>query len=147
MPDLVPSLEKIAGFIVCGLSVRTKNSDEMTAKTAKLPQLWQQFTASGLDKNLPVFGIYSEYEDGASSHYTATVGIAADKPTFAPAVTIEAGNYLVFHGSGTMPMAAIATWERIWSYFAENTLYQRSYRSDFEKYTSTNAVAIYIGVK
>jgi predicted transcriptional regulator YdeE len=38
------------------------------------------------------------------------------------AVSINAGNYLVFKGVGEMPQAVIEAWENIWDYFSSSRL-------------------------
>jgi predicted transcriptional regulator YdeE len=142
-----PTVEYVESFIVVGLQVRTQNSDEFNEKTAKIPNLWQQFYASGLAANTPIFGVYSNYDSDASGYYTVTVGVASEHVQAQwSSVKIQAGNYLVFHGIGLMPATVIETWKRIWEFFETNTQYQRNFVSDFEVYDGAEQVAIYIGL-
>ncbi|MFA5961047.1 MAG: effector binding domain-containing protein [Tatlockia sp.] len=143
-----PILKHIEGFRVIGLSTRTQNSDEFTEQTAKIPSLWQQFSATDLATHANLFGVYSDYESNAMGLFTVTVGIASDAPP-APfnSARIQTGNYLVFQGAGPMPTSVIATWKRIWDYFEEEKASQRNFISDFEAYNGSDEVAIYIGIK
>lgn len=148
MLGISPSLEHVERFVVSGLSIRTQNYDEFNEKTAKLPALWQRFYASDIPGNANVFGVYSDYESDANSPYTVTVGIVSDTPRARlSSVTIQPGNYLVFQGIGPMPSTVIETWKRVWDYFETDSGYQRNFISDFEAYSGTDKVAIYIGIK
>lgn len=142
-----PAVQYVESFIVAGFNVRTQNSDEFNEKTAKLPSLWQQFYTSELATNANIFGVYSNYESDANGPYTVTVGVKSDQVQMQlSSVTIRAGNYLVFQGTGPMPATVIETWKLVWAFFETNTEHQRSFISDFEAY-SPNQVVIYIGLK
>lgn len=143
-----PTLIYIKGFSVMGLSIQTQNTEEFNEKTAKLPSLWQQFYSSELATNPNVFEVYSDYESDANGLYTVTVGVSDDIATTPfSTVNIQAGNYLVFHGTGSMPSTVVETWKRIWDYFDAENNYQRSYITDFEAYSVSDKVAIHIGIK
>ncbi|MFI4919298.1 MAG: GyrI-like domain-containing protein [Legionellales bacterium] len=148
MQSIQAIIKHVDGFTVTGLAVRTQNSDEFNEKTAKLPQLWQQFYSSNLATGTSVFGVYSDYESNENAPYTVTVGVTCENqdPDFST-VKISSGNYLVFRGVGTMPLAVIETWGRVWDYFTTENLYQRCFISDFEAYNGGDEVAIYIGIK
>ncbi|ENZ9096449.1 MULTISPECIES: GyrI-like domain-containing protein [Enterobacter] len=69
-----------------GLSLRTRNIDESSSKTARIPGLWIRFyserVTEKIKKLLPhaqVFGVYSAYETDASSFYDLTIGVSVDK--------------------------------------------------------------------
>jgi predicted transcriptional regulator YdeE len=77
-----------------------------------------------------------------------TVGVTDDnEDAGSGSVKIRAGNYLVFQGEGPMPSKVVETWKKIWAYFEEKREYQRSFISDFEAYSGSDKVAIYIGTK
>lgn len=142
-----PTVKQIESFIVTGFSVRTQNKDEFNEKTAKLPSLWQQFYTSELAANTKIYGVYSNYDSDANGLYTVTAGIESfHEQTGLSAVIIQAGNYLVFQGTGPMPATVVETWKRIWEFFQTNTEYRRNFISDFEAY-SGQQVAIYIGLE
>ncbi|KTD14204.1 GyrI-like domain-containing protein [Legionella hackeliae] len=152
---LKPQLIKIEGFIVSGIHVRTKNSDELNPKTAKLPQLWQRFHTENIanvvqnDPDSQQFGVYSDYESDVSGAYTLTAGVKTDNVTRIPGCTsiyIEPGNYLLFQNHGSMPQAIIELWQGIWRYFSFESRFVRRYLTDFEVYKNSEECAVYIGV-
>lgn len=145
---ILPAVQYVESFIVTGLSVRTQNSDEFNDKTAKLPSLWQQFYASELATNVNIFGVYSNYDSDANGPYTVTVGVESDyAQAQLSSVTIQAGNYLVFQGTGPMPATVVETWKQVWAFFETNTEHRRSFISDFEAYSGPDQIAIYIGLE
>lgn len=142
-----PTVEQVESFIVTGFSVKTQNKDEFNETTAKLPGLWQQFYTSELVINDNIFGVYSSYDSDANGPYTVTVGVESTyAQTQLSSVTIQAGSYLVFQGTGPMPAAVIETWQRVWAFFETNTEHRRKFISDFEAYSGPEQVAIYIGL-
>ncbi len=146
--SIQPTVKQVESFIVTGFSVRTQNSDEFNEKTAKLPSLWQQFNTSELTTNASIFGVYSNYDSDANGPYTVTVGVTSGHAqTQLSSVTIQAGNYLVFQGTGPMPATVVETWKRVWKFFEKNTEYRRNFISDFEAYSGSSQVAIYIGLE
>jgi len=144
------NIEEIEEKIVYGMSVRTKNTNEMNPDTAKIASLWKIFIDS-VDVNYKdgqkLYGVYSKYEsdvNGEFDVYAAYDGF--DKKL--DSVKIQKGRYLVFDGSGDMPHAIIQAWGDVWKYFAnEASQYQRKYTTDFEYYLSENKVKIYIAIK
>lgn len=66
--------------------------------------------------------------------------------TFTTGFCYQAGNYLVFQGTGPMPMTVIETWTQVWAYFESNTEHQRNFISDFECYSGPDQMDIYIGL-
>ncbi len=146
--SIQPTMQQVENFTVTGVSVRTQNSDEFNEKTAKLPSLWQQFYTSELATNANIFGVYSNYDSDANGPYTVTVGVESDyAQTQLSFVTIQAGNYLVFQGTGPMPATVIETWKRVWVFFETDTEHRRNFISDFEAYSGPDQVAIYIGLE
>jgi predicted transcriptional regulator YdeE len=144
MESTQPLIKKVASFTVTGFAARTQNSDEFNA-TAKIPTLWHQFYSSNPTINMPIYGVYSDYASDANGLYTITVG--SGENTALSSITINSGNYLVFQGKGSMPLTVIETWKRVWEYFTSESVYRRCFITDFEAYTNSDEVAIYIGVK
>jgi predicted transcriptional regulator YdeE len=143
--SIQPTIKQVESFTVTGFSVRTQNSDEFNEETAKLPSLWQQFYTSELATNANIFGVYSNYDSDANGLYTVTVGVKSDHAqTQLSSVTVQAGNYLVFQGTGPMPATVVETWKQVWTFFETNTEHQRNFISDFEAYNGPDQVAIYI---
>lgn len=146
--SIQPMIKKVENFIVTGFSVNTQNKAEFNEETAKIPSLWQQFYRSELATHTNVFGVYSNYGSDANGHYTVTVGVESDKAqTQLSSIIVQAGNYLMFQGTGPMPATVIETWKQVWTFFETNTVHQRNYVSDFEAYSSPEHVAIYIGLE
>ena len=157
-----PVSTRLPAFSVAGISVRTRNSDEMNPAIARLGGLWNRFFSQSWERKLPargddgrIFGVYSGYESNEHGAFDVTAGVAVAAPDLAQAqalpgaarVDIEPGDYLVFTGAGEMPQMVIDTWLRIWQYFAENPQVQRRFGTDFEAYEGPDQVAIHIGVK
>ncbi len=146
--SLTPTIQHVERFIVTGFSARTQNSDEFNEGCAKIPSLWQTFYASELALNANIFAVYSNYDSDANGAYAVTVGVSSSSAlTQLSTVTVHAGKYLIFQGRGAMPAALIETWKRVWTFFATNKSYQRTFISDFEAYSGTEQVMIYIGVE
>lgn len=147
MPSIQPTLKHVERFTVTGFTVKTQNSDEFNEQKAKLPILWHQFYAHNLITDAAIFGVYSDYESNENGFYNVTVGGICDSTQLELVdINIHPGSYLVFQAKGEMPLTVIETWKRVWDYFAEESPYQRSFMTDFEMYTGSDEVAIYIGV-
>ena len=151
-----PKLTHIKDFTVLGIQVRTSNHDEFNPETARLPHLWQRFLSEDISEKItnktpssPIYGVYSDYESDSSGFYTVTAGCPIDTESsnseFASR-NIKGGNYLVFSAQGPMPQVVIDTWKKIWNFFEAETLYKRSYLTDFELWKSSDEIEIYIGV-
>ncbi|MEC7276898.1 MAG: GyrI-like domain-containing protein [Bdellovibrionota bacterium] len=135
---------------VYGLTIRTKNENEMSQETAKIGNLWHSFTSkvsSLLNEGQEVYGVYSSYESDHSGEFNVTAA-SEKKVDGTEGVVIEAGKYLVFSAEGEMPQAVIQGWTDIWNYFSEETSeFKRLYKTDFELYEGPNTVNIFIGIK
>ncbi|HAV0975185.1 TPA: AraC family transcriptional regulator, partial [Legionella pneumophila] len=46
MTAIIPQLTQIQALTVTGISVRTKNEEELNPQKAQLPHLWEQFYGS-----------------------------------------------------------------------------------------------------
>lgn len=147
MSSISPIIKHIESFIVTGFSTRTQNCDEFNQATVKIPNLWHQFDTSDLAANTNIFSVYSNYDSGINGLYTVTVGVASDdaRDQFSSTI-ILAGNYLVFQNKGPMPDIVIELWKQIWNYFETQSEHQRNFISDFEAYSGSDQVTIYIGV-
>lgn len=148
------TLTQVDDKAIIGISVRTKNSDEMQSKTSKIGGLWETFyqeVAPTLQEGATVFGVYYNYESDASGEFSVMAGsdkVAESKHTNLENVSIKHGKYLVFKETGEMPQVVINTWGKIWDYFSADTQdYQRAYTTDFELYKSPNEIEIYIAVE
>ena len=142
---------------VQGISVRTKNSDEMNPKTGKIGGLWGNFSKSfgpHMSNDDQVYGVYCAYESDHNGEFNVLAGMKnvsdeAQKSLAEPleTVTLEAGRYAVFSGTGAMPQEVVEVWQEIWQHFnAPDCPHKRQYKTDFEHYTSRESVDIYIGI-
>ena len=160
-PTTAPTPIQIPAFSVAGISVRTRNSEEMNPAVARLGGLWNRFFSQSWERKLPsrgddgrIFGVYSGYESDEHGAFDVTAGVAVPAAAGAPeapggdvqAVDIVPGPYLVFTGQGSMPRMVIDTWGAVWRYFADHPEVQRRFDTDFEAYEGPERVAIHIGV-
>lgn len=147
----------VEGFNVCGISVRTINTDEFNESTAKIGKLWEHFYSEAVVEQIPnrvpdspYYGVYSHYDSDDTAYYTVTAGVKVNcKPSpllDLDTVSVPPGCYLVFSDKGSMPQVVVETWARIWSYFEEHQEYRRNFEADFEMYSADDDIAIYIGV-
>jgi predicted transcriptional regulator YdeE len=134
----------IESFSIRGTSIRTNNTLEASS-AGKIPALWGKFYASQTVPAEQVYGIYSEYESGASGEFTVTVGTKSDEQTKSD-ISIKSGTYLVFPANGPMPDAIIDAWRAVWSHFSHSQSYEKSYETDFETYSGQDLAMIYIGI-
>lgn len=138
-----------------GLSIRTNNATEMQPETGKIGQLYSTFAQQVVvdyEKGANLYGVYYDYESDHNGDFSVLVGSSLDKLTTTAkleAVTLQAGNYLVFSNKGSMPQAVIDLWGSIWNYFSEDgsAEYERRYTTDFERYIGVDEVEIYIAIK
>jgi len=158
-----PNLTARAEMKVIGVEVRTSNEREANPATARIPGLWGRFLEENLMEKIPdrkdtgvVLGVYTNYERDHTGLYSLVLSAEVTRLDCVPeglvGLTIPAAQYLVFPARGPIPDAIIATWQRIWSYFASSSEYQRAYTADFERHqwnveTLQPEVDIHIAVK
>jgi predicted transcriptional regulator YdeE len=137
---------------IAGISVRTTNAAEFNPATGKIAGLWARFFSEGLFDTLPgklvdspVYGVYSGYESDYMGAFDVTAGVATSQPQ--AQLTLQAGQYLIFSGTGPMPQTVLQTWGLVWQYFQTNPGVQRRYATDFEAYLGLEKVEIHIGVQ
>ena len=143
----------VNNFVVRGLSVRTKNANEVNASSAKIGKLWEKYftlTAGKMKTDGLSYGVYYHYESDFTGEFNVLAGsdaIDVALPDLST-VTIVGGEYLVFSAQGDMPKAVIDAWGAVWSYFsADNCPHQRAYTTDFERYRGMDEVDVYISIK
>jgi predicted transcriptional regulator YdeE len=144
---------------VVGIQTQTSSLLEADPATAAIPALWRRFRRDGVAERIPnrsgaltTCAVYSDYReaerDGRSFRYL--VGAEVTGPEAAPAgmvaVTVPAGDYLVFAARGTMPDALAATWARIAEFF-EHAPVARAYTADLEvHYPAGSAVDVCVAL-
>jgi predicted transcriptional regulator YdeE len=153
-----PELIACPPMVVLGIDVTTSNAAEADSSTAKLPGLWARFYQERVIEKIPgttlpalPVGVYTDYESDHMGRYRVLVGAVVKTGAVAPqgliAVTLPAGQYLVFRGTGEMPGAVTRTWQAVWSHFATPGDHARAFTADFELYRSPDMVDIFIAVK
>ena len=153
-----PERERRHGKTVAGIQVRTNQERELQAEDAQLDRLWEKFNDERLAETIPdkvagspVYGVYTEYENGGQGDYSVLAGVEVTDETKVPddyaTLTLEAGEYLVFRAQGRMPETAMEIWGKVWHYFEAEDAPERAFLTDYEVYESTDKVAIFVGVK
>ena len=147
-----PVRQRHNAFQVTGLTVRTTNLEEICPETARIGALWGRFFGEQLRERTPDrtadprnFGVYSAYASDADGAFDVTAGVAVAQA--GTTVDVQAGDYLVWTGSGEMPHTVVSLWQAAWAYFGAHPQIRRPYVSDFEAYTSPTEVALCIGVE
>lgn len=154
---MTPSVVQVPAFSVAGIAVRTCNRDEMAPERARIGGLWDRFFSESWARRLPgpgadglLFGVYSAYESGQHGAFDVTAGVSAvgqaEPPVGTDRVEVQPGDYLVFHGEGTMPQMVTDAWATVWRYFEAHPEVRRRFATDFERYDGPEHVAIHIGV-
>jgi predicted transcriptional regulator YdeE len=152
-----PQPRRVEGRQVVGLAIRTTNQIEADFTKAQIPDLWSRFTRDGWATRLgelgavgPVLAVYSKYESDASGAYQLLVGRAVNgPPSRVPDLTTEMvppGQYLTFLCPGPIPQAVIEGWRRIWHFFEQPDAPARAYTADFEVYSDSQPVEIWIAI-
>jgi predicted transcriptional regulator YdeE len=152
-----PKLVHYDGGGAIGLSIRTRNEDELDPARARIPSLWSRFFREKVTARVPgvrqppmAVGAYYDYQSDQAGEYALLAGVltdpAAPPPTGLSKVVIPTGEYLVFRAEGPMPAALQATWRRIWDYFALPGGEARKYSVDFELYRSDTIVDVHIAI-
>jgi predicted transcriptional regulator YdeE len=140
----------VESFSVYGITIRTTNKDEMDPQQAKIGHLWQNFfTLCSRAEFEPedAYGVYSAYDSDWNGEYSVTAALKKDLGfQEGKEVVVPSGKYLRFEKTGNMPETALLLWQEVWDYFQEKSALKRNYLCDFEEYTGTSSVAIYIGI-
>lgn len=142
---------------IAGISVRTTNAAEFNPATGKIAAMWGRFFSEGLFESLPgklpdspVYGVYSGYASDYMGAFDVTAGVAVSELSSDGkwhGLELQAGEYLVFSATGSMPQTVLQTWGVVWQYFQANPGVQRSYATDFEAYQGAESVSIHIGIQ
>ncbi|MEZ9593605.1 GyrI-like domain-containing protein [Shewanella sp. 10N.261.52.F9] len=149
---LSPQLVNQPAIKVFGLAVTTSNEAEQHQATQKIMPLWQAFMQRPEVSNnttSPIYGCYYHYESDHNGQYSILAGLTLNEPASEDLTEVDlvAGKYLKFGATGEMPAVIIALWQQIWHYFeVKECPFERCFDTDYECYTSTAGVDIYIGV-
>jgi predicted transcriptional regulator YdeE len=143
---------------VVGIQAQTSSRLEADPATAAVPALWRRFEADGLAGRVPdragtrtTCAVFSDYEgDGDGRRFRCLVGVEVtgegEVPAGMAAVTVPAGDYLVFAARGPMPEALASTWARVAEFF-EHAPLARAFTADLEvHYPAGSAVDVFVAV-
>ena len=144
---------------VVGIQARTSSQREADPATAAVPGLWRRFQDDRLGDRIPgragartTCAVYSDYQDAGDGdrRFSCLVGAevaeAGEPPAGLAAVTVPAGDYLVFAARGPMPGALAATWGRIAEFF-EHAQMSRAFTADLEvHYPAGSAVDVFVAI-
>jgi predicted transcriptional regulator YdeE len=144
---------------VVGIQAPTSSRLEADPANAAIPALWRRFHAEGLGDRIPnrsgtlsTCAVYSDYqaEEGDGHRFRYLVGAEVtgvdELPAGMVAVTVPAGDYLVFAARGAMPGALAATWARVMEYF-EHAPVTRAWTADLEvHYPAGSAVDVCVAL-
>ncbi len=140
---------------VTGLTIRTSNSDPNM--TRDIGQTWERFFSTGVFQSITnkssasTFGLYTNYENGATGDYDMMVCCEIDEQENLPAhldvKTIPAGKYAKFVVHGDVQKAVGEFWTELWKMDLN-----RKFDCDFEEYQSDGdlpnvEIHIYISLK
>ena len=137
---------------ISGLKTRTNNANEISenAKIGALHQSFNQQIMIDYAQGGMLYGVYHDYQTDHKGDFSVLVGStenALKSVVELEQVTLVAGTYLVFSARGEMPQTVINTWNEVWAYFScDTSKHQRAYTTDFECYTSTDSVEVYISI-
>jgi predicted transcriptional regulator YdeE len=128
----------IKKFSVIGISARTTNENEQSAKD--IPVLWNTFMTEGVLDKIPnkisndIVCIYTDYEKDHTKPYTTILGAIVSNLDSVPqgmtGKTIEGIKYEKFTAKGNLAEGIVINeWIKIW-----NSDLERIFTSDFEIY-------------
>ncbi|MFB5676717.1 effector binding domain-containing protein [Paenibacillus terreus] len=151
-------IEKEA-FILVGKAVRTTNAAEMSGQ-GLIPGLWTSFFQESTEVRPagPIYGCYTDYENGVFGQYTFLLGSAVSHDEEIPdglsSVTLPAARYAVFRTEyGPLYQVVAEAWQHIWQWSASVQGLERTFSGDFELYNEfaredeSGQVDIYIAVR
>ena len=155
---MTPTLVTHERMSVLGIDVTTLNAAEADPEKASIPKLWGRFYAEDMLSKIPrkkppvlPLGVYTDYESDHNGRYRILAGAAVEEGTPVPdglgSAVVPAGMYLIFRGEGQMPAVVVQTWMSVWRYFADPRGHVRAYTADFERYSASDTVEVYIAVK
>jgi len=147
-----PLYVELQSFVLGGIATRTSNSAETghEGQEGQVPRLWGQFAQEnilgqipGYAPGQPIYGCYTDYQDGVNGAYTLLLGASmapADLPTLPPGLvstSLPSAGYAVFRTAyGPLAQVIFDTWQHIWAWSeaaAQHGIH-RTYTGDFELY-------------
>ncbi|NRA74255.1 MAG: effector binding domain-containing protein [Rickettsiales bacterium] len=155
---------KLEKLKLIGITAKTNNTFEMSAKLGKIPLTLEKYFGINLAIQIPnrkkpntTYCIYTNYENEDKGDYTYFVGeevnsfegITSDFET----LVIPTGDYVKFKvGPGVMPNICIDAWKDIWQMKSKDLGGKRNFIADFEIYDERSKdkqnaeLDIYVGI-
>ncbi|WP_028592911.1 zinc ribbon domain-containing protein [Paenibacillus massiliensis] len=152
-----PWFVKLESFVLGGIAARTSNSAETdnAGHEGLIPRLWGQFTQENIPGQIPgyisgqpIYGCYTDYEDGVDGAYTLLLGTSmapADVPILPQGLvstSLPSADYAVFRtANGPLAQVVFDTWQHIWAWteVAAQHGIRRTYTGDFELYDGSGS--------
>jgi len=134
-------MEKIKknNFMLVGLKLENKTTNENNQASTDCGNLWQQFEREKIFELIPnkltneVFAVYFDYEKDETKPFSYFIGCKVDKDTETPEglneLQLPAQNYLKVTAKGVMTGCITKAWQKIW-----NSDIKRRFAFDFEVY-------------
>jgi predicted transcriptional regulator YdeE len=147
----------IKEFKVIGISVKTTNKNEQSAKD--IEQLWNRFLSENISAKIPnkegieIYSIYTDYEGDYMQPYTAILACKVSNLDEVPegmiGKTLQGGSYVKSSARGDLAKGLIVNhWSKIWKMDIN-----RAYTADFEVFgekaqnPSDAEVDFYVAIK
>ena len=125
-------------------SIKTNNFEDPDMALV-IGELWQRAGEMLQDYEGSVYGVYDTYISNYKGDYRLSVAVESSNS----GETIRIKNeqkYRVFSVDKEIEQGVYKMWQIIWG-FEETGELQRAYTVDFEKYTPTGDIEIYIAIK
>jgi predicted transcriptional regulator YdeE len=136
---------------IAGLELRTSNAQAFET----IPAHWQRFYAEAVLAQIPdkisddVYALYTHFENPGVNHegvYSLIIGAQVAAVNALPAtlrsVSVPAGRYAVFAVEAGQPQKVGARWQEIWT----QAELPRRFVADFERYTPSGQIDIFVGL-
>jgi predicted transcriptional regulator YdeE len=130
---------KIGEFILIGLKLGKKTTNEGGQSSIDCGNLWQKFEKGNSKERISnrvgdeIYAVYFDYEGDYTKPFSYFVGCKVKANTNVPAgmtsLTVSEDEYTKLVAKGKMPGCVANTWKEIWQSSIE-----RKYKYDFEIY-------------
>lgn len=125
-------------------SIKTNNFEEPNMAIV-IGELWQRAGAMLQGYEGMIYGVYDKYMSNYKGDYRLSVAIEASNSGETISIKDEQ-QYRVFSVDKGIEQGVYKMWQIIWGLEEAGEL-QRAYTVDFEKYTPTGDIEIYIALK
>jgi predicted transcriptional regulator YdeE len=130
---------KLNAFILVGLKLDHKTTNEGGQSNIDCGKLWQKFEKENFVQRIPnklsdeIYSVYFEFEGDHTKPFSYFIGCKVETGTNVPedmtSLIVAEGQYTKLTAKGKMPDCVANTWKQIW-----NSNIARRYQHDFEVY-------------